>query len=67
MADRLREEILAKEITRKQFLQYMSGIFIGLFGVSSFISSLLNYGNGSKVTNNTDSGDGRFGTRKFGR
>jgi hypothetical protein len=68
MSDKLRDELYTKEITRKQFLQYMSGIFIGLFGVGSFISSLLHFGSSAKINaSSANSTDDRFGTRKFGR
>jgi len=67
MRENLREQ-LNTEITRKQFLQYMTGALLMVFGLNNLISLLT----GSKSVQHTmllpptsDGPDG-FGARKFG-
>lgn len=67
---RLNEQLLQKEMTRKDFLRYMVGIFIAVFGFSNFVSvlsSLRDSPDGqSKPIFNDDRLHG-FGSRKFGK
>jgi hypothetical protein len=68
MREQLRER-LETEVTRKQFLQYMAGAILMVFGFSNLLSLL----QGTKVIEKQiflpapggDHGSG-FGTRRFG-
>jgi hypothetical protein len=63
------ENILQKEITRKEFLAYMAAGLLSLFGVGNFIQLLLGHNlpslEHSAITKESNSGAG-FGTRRFG-
>lgn len=66
MRDDMRER-LNTEITRKQFLQYMTGALLMVFGLNNLIS--LFTGNKSQHTvllPPTGNGPDGFGTRRFG-
>lgn len=69
MRENLREQ-LNTEISRKQFLQYMAGAMLMVFGLNNIISLLA----GNKIEHHVlypkrpSDADGRdgFGSRKFG-
>jgi len=66
MRDNLREQ-LDKEITRKQFLQYMAAAMLTMFGLNNLVS-LLTGNKPQRIVIETQpqtNHDG-FGTRKFG-
>ena len=62
-------EHLNKEITRKQFLQYMAGTVLAVFGLSSLLS-LLSSGRAieRQIAVGVPGGDSSstFGSRRFG-
>lgn len=61
------KELLAREMSRKEFLQLTAGAVIALLGVGNFIKYLLAHSrradNGQKIAGKTSNG---FGSRKFG-
>jgi hypothetical protein len=57
--------LLNKNLTRKQFLQYIGVAFLSIIGISSLISALSKADNFGAL-NNGKSGRG-FGTNKYGR
>jgi hypothetical protein len=58
-------ELLDKELSRKEFLKFFAGGFIVLLGMHNFVSYLTQFNrtNSTAVTNLTSHG---FGSRKFG-
>lgn len=56
------EQLMQKEVTRKQFIGHMGLILVTLLGFGSVISILL----GDKKTSRTDSASHGFGSGKFG-
>lgn len=69
MRDRLRVA-LETEMTRKQFLQYLAGILLMVFGLDNLLSLLFGDKNHIHLPSGTNAstadGVGGFGTRKFG-
>jgi hypothetical protein len=61
---------LNTEVTRKQFLQYLAGVLLMIFGLDNLISLLKNDLRHAKYlpNSNTSSSNGTssFGSRKFG-
>lgn len=62
-------EILKRELTRKEFLRYMLGLALVIFGVTNFISAIRGFiiqqnKQLGKVPTETTHG---FGASKFGR
>lgn len=67
---RINEHLLQKEMTRKEFLQYMVGLLIAVFGFSnlvSVLSGLRDSPNGRPQPLINDDGLHGFGSRKFGK
>ncbi len=58
-------ELLAKPVTRKQFLQHVGMALLSIFGVTALMGNLLNINPKSGTQELTENGRG-FGTRKFG-
>ncbi|MDB5162557.1 MAG: hypothetical protein JWN28_164 [Candidatus Saccharibacteria bacterium] len=56
--------VLEEEMDRKRFLQYSLAVFLAAFGVSGFISAILN----NKASKSTQSGPSRgYGSSRFGK
>lgn len=60
-----KNQILAKEISRKQFLQILAGAGFAVFGFSNFLSFVTTVTNPPQAKAN-DSGRHGFGSSKFG-
>lgn len=58
-------DLVAKELSRKEFLQFIGGGIVVLFGMSNFINYLLRFNRTGTPSVITDSRHG-FGSRKFG-
>jgi len=66
MRDDLRDQ-LAKEITRKQFLQYMAGAVLTIFGFGNLINLLTGGKHAHHLLGGTvDNNRHGFGSSKFG-
>jgi len=64
MRDNMREQ-LNKEMTRKQFLQYLAGALLMIFGFNNLMTLLL--GNKSqRILLQPETDRSGFGSRKFG-
>lgn len=61
----LRDQLLNKHMTRKQFLQYMAGAVIVALGIKNFLNLFANY-NQSILPETTKKPEAGFGSRKFG-
>ena len=59
------QELIGKELSRKDFLKFIGGGIIVLFGMSNFISYLSHFHRTGTPKTITDSAHG-FGSRKFG-
>lgn len=67
MGNILNEQLLNKELTRKEFLKYMAGFGLAIVGISGLVDRLKNLPastNAPKITN-TEAVKG-FGNSKFG-
>jgi hypothetical protein len=60
-----RNKLLTKEMTRKQFLQFMAGALVAFLGMSNFLSFLSKHSEHPNKSVVNDSSHG-FGSRKFG-
>ncbi len=64
------EEFLQKEMTRKQFLQYMTAVIVAMLGLGNIISALTSLRQKPEIfiSNNSQNSEATkgFGTRKFG-
>ncbi len=58
------EDLLTREMNRKQFLQYMAGLMIVLLGFRNLIEMLTRYDKQSSSP--SIKADHGFGTRRFG-
>ncbi len=68
MHDGLRQR-LSKEVTRKEFVQYMGFALLALFGIDNFINLLFGDTKGPGVkllSGGSGASTGGFGSRKFG-
>jgi len=65
MRDNLREQ-LDKEITRKQFLQYMAAAMLAMFGLNNLVSLLTGNKPQRVVVQQPPNDHDGFGTRRFG-
>lgn len=66
MKDNLRDKLLARQMTRQEFLQFMGASILVLFGLSNlmaFLKQVAHHAPAEKVS--ADSSHG-FGSRKFG-
>lgn len=65
----LDDDFLQKEMTRKQFLQYMTAVLVALLGLGNIISALTSLRQKPEIfaqqSTATEAEKG-FGTRKFG-
>lgn len=64
------QQLLEKEMNRKEFIKYMGSMLLGVFGVHSFLSHLFQQSQAALNDQSTapqpaDERSG-FGTRKFG-
>lgn len=69
MRELIREQ-LAKEMTRKQFLQYMAGVMLMVFGLENIINLLLRPRAGQATAAGKiqmDNSEHGFGSRRFGK
>jgi len=63
MKDDIRGKLLAKNMTRREFLQFVGGSFLVLFGLGNFFALL---GHVKKTAENDSTASHGFGSRKFG-
>lgn len=59
------QELIGKELSRKDFLKFIGGGIIVLFGMSNFINYLLHFQRTGSPRVTVEAHHG-FGTRKFG-
>ena len=60
-------QLLEKEVTRKEFLQFLAAAIIALFGLNNFISLLTSYSRNATATQTIDDANRHgFGSSKFG-
>lgn len=59
-------ELISKELSRKEFLQFVGGGIIVLLGMNNFISYLSRFKASGKPSLTVESQNNGFGSRKFG-
>ena len=60
----LTEELFARQMTRKEFVQFAGLAVIGIFGINNFLSFL--YKNGPQPPRHDRKSGSGFGSSKFG-
>lgn len=60
------EELVSRELSRKEFLKFAGGAIVVLFGLSNFISYLSRFKQTGALTVTQETQHG-FGSRKFGK
>ena len=64
MANTQVTKILTKEMDRKDFLKYSSGVFLGVIGVTGLVSTLTKLSDGTPKTASTQGG---YGASAYGK
>jgi hypothetical protein len=62
----LRDQLLSKQMSRKQFLQYMAGAVIVALGVKNFLNLFTQYNNKALGNGQATESKKGFGSSKFG-
>ncbi|HEX4662474.1 MAG TPA: hypothetical protein VH144_02575 [Candidatus Saccharimonadales bacterium] len=66
MKDELRKKLLARQMTRQEFLQFMGASILVVFGLSNLMSFLKNIAEPAPKAKPKEEVAHGFGSRKFG-